>query len=157
MDLRKVDLSKSIDGGNIDVNLKGINWITMFYPNNPNLEADNIKFAVNILKNDNQPKMLITDYQFISVFLNKYDNSVTRFWYDFHGYPTKENPYFYYWKNLVIQRLLDNKIKHNVKNGPLALAHYDGLMKAMDKNSREILSESEDLTKNYKEELNSEK
>ena len=51
----------------------------------------------------------------------------------------------------------DNKIRHNFKNGPLALAHYDGLMKAMDKNSREILSESEDLTENYKEELNSEK
>ena len=119
MDLRKVDLSKSIDGGNIDVNLKGINWITIFYPNNPILEADNIKFAVNILKNDNQPKMLITDYQFISVFLNKYDNSVTRFWYDFHGYPTKENPYFDYWKNFVIQRILDNKIKHIYVLGPL--------------------------------------
>jgi len=51
----------------------------------------------------------------------------------------------------------DDKIKHTFKNGPLALAHYDGLMKAMDKNSREILSESEDLTENYKEELNSEK
>ena len=51
----------------------------------------------------------------------------------------------------------DNKIKHTFKNGPLALAHYDGLMKAMDKNSRKILSESEDLTENYKEELNSEK
>ena len=51
----------------------------------------------------------------------------------------------------------DNKIRHNFKNGPLALAHYDGLMKAMDKNSRKILSESEELTDNYKEELNSEK
>ena len=51
----------------------------------------------------------------------------------------------------------DNKIKHTFKNGPLALAHYDGLMKAMDKNSREVLSETEDLSKNYKEELNSEK
>ena len=51
----------------------------------------------------------------------------------------------------------DNKIKHTFKNGPLALAHYDGLMKAMDKNSREILSETDDLSKNYKEELNSEK
>jgi len=51
----------------------------------------------------------------------------------------------------------DNKIKHTFKNGPLALSHYDGLMQAMDKNSREILSESEDLTNNYKEELNSEK
>ena len=51
----------------------------------------------------------------------------------------------------------DNKIKHTFKNGPLALAHYDGLMKSMDKNSRKILSETDDLSKNYKEELNSEK
>jgi hypothetical protein len=51
----------------------------------------------------------------------------------------------------------DNSIKHTFKKGPLALAHYDGLVKAMDKNSREILSESDELTDKYKEELNSEK
>ena len=48
--------------------------------------------------------MIITDYQFISVFLNQYDHSVTRFWYDFHGYPTKDNPYFEYWKKFVIKK-----------------------------------------------------
>ena len=49
--------------------------------------------------------MIITDYQFISVFLDEYDLSVTRFWYDFHGYPSKDNKYFKYWKNFVLKRL----------------------------------------------------
>lgn len=112
MDLRNVNLSNSINGAEIDNRFKGIKWITMFYPDNPKLEVENIKFAINQLKKDDQPKMIITDYQFISVFLNQYDNSVTRFWYDFHGYPTKDNPYFDYWKNFVIEKISENKIKN---------------------------------------------
>ena len=112
MDLRNVDLSKSINGAEIDPRLKGIKWITMFYPENPRLEVKNIKFAINELKKDKQPKMIITDYQFISVFLNQYDNSVTRFWYDFHGYPTEDNPYFEYWKNFVIKKISENNIRN---------------------------------------------
>ena len=38
--------------------------------------------------------MIITDYQFISVFLKEYDFSPTRFWYDFHGYPTEKKYIF---------------------------------------------------------------
>ena len=45
-------------------------------------------------KNDNRKKTLVTDYQFISVFLSSYDYSPTRFWFEYHGYPTKDNEYF---------------------------------------------------------------
>ena len=55
-------------------------------------------------------KMIITDYQFISVFLNEYDYSVTRFWYDFHGYPSKGNRFFDYWKDFVIKKIKENNI-----------------------------------------------
>ena len=54
--------------------------------------------------------MIITDYQFISVFLNEYDYSVTRFWYDFHGYPSKGNEFFDYWKDFVIKKIKENNI-----------------------------------------------
>ena len=47
--------------------------------------------------------MIITDYQFISI-LQEYDYSVTRFWYDYHGYPSKENKFFEYWKKFVIKK-----------------------------------------------------
>ena len=112
MDLRNVDLNNSINGSEIDSRFEGINWITIFYPESPKLESENIKFAIKEIKKDNKPKMIVTDYQFISVFLNQYDNSVTRFWYDFHGYPTKDNPYFNYWKNFVIKKVSENKIEN---------------------------------------------
>ena len=56
--------------------------------------------------------MIITDYQFISVFLKQYDFSPTRFWYDFHGYPTEKNIYFNYWKEFVLKKIRKNNIKN---------------------------------------------
>jgi len=110
MDLKSVDISKAIDAGKIDKKLSGIKWITMFYPEKPSEEIKNINFAIKILKKDTGKKMIVTDYQFISVFLNEYDYSVTRFWYDFHGYPSKDNKFFSYWKNFVIKKIKENKI-----------------------------------------------
>ena len=98
MDLNQTDLTKAIDGKLIHNKLDGVKWITMFYPDDPSSEVKNIKFAMKILKNDKDKKMLITDYQFISVFLNIPDHSTTRFWYNFHGYPDPKNEYFEYWK-----------------------------------------------------------
>ena len=112
MDLRGIDLRNSIDGGKIHPELSKIKWITMFYPDDPIKEAENIKFAFDILKKDKNKKMLITDYGFISVFLNQYDFSPTRFWYEFHGYPSSNSKYFEYWKKFVLKKIKKNKIKN---------------------------------------------
>ena len=66
---------------------------------------------MHIIEEDKSKKMIITDYQFISVFLNQYDYSVTRFWYDFHGYPSVDNKYFKYWKEFISTRLEKNNVK----------------------------------------------
>jgi len=110
MDLQSVDISKAVDAKKIDKRLSGVKWITMFYPKQPSEEIKNINYAIEILKNDTERKMLITDYQFISVFLNEYDYSVTRFWYDFHGYPSSDNKFFNYWKDFVISRIRENDV-----------------------------------------------
>ncbi len=94
MDLRNINLENSIDGKEVHPKLSKIKWITMFFPNEPTKEASNIKLALKILEEDKSKKIIITDYQFISVFLKQYDFSPTRFWYDFHGYPTEKNIYF---------------------------------------------------------------
>ncbi len=112
MDLNQTDLTKAIDGKLIHNKLDGVKWITMFYPDDPSSEVKNIKFAMKILKNDKDKKMLITDYQFISVFLNIPDYSTTRFWYNFHGYPDPKNEYFDYWKNFNLKNFKKNKIKN---------------------------------------------
>ena len=112
MDLKDVEMSNSLDGSKIDNRLKNIDWITVFYPKNPQEEINIINLAIEFLKKDPNKKMIITDYQFISVFLDEYDYSVTRFWYDFHGYPSKENKFFNYWKNFVVKNVKKNNIKN---------------------------------------------
>ena len=112
MDLRNVNLENSIDGKEIHPELSKIKWITMFYPTKPVREANNIKLVLKILEEDKSKKMIITDYQFISVFLKEYDFSPTRFWYDFHGYPTEKNTYFNYWKEFVLKQIRKNDIKN---------------------------------------------
>ncbi len=112
MDLRGVNMNNSINGELIHSKLSKVKWITMFYPDNPEKEAANVKLAFEILKKDQNKKMLVTDYGFISVFLNQYDYSPTRFWYDFHGYPSSNSKYFEYWKNFVLEKIK----KHNIKN-----------------------------------------
>ena len=112
MDLRDTNLENSIDGKEIHPKLSNIKWITMFYPDDPKQEVSNIKLALKILKEDKSKKMIITDYQFISVFLKQYDFSPTRFWYDFHGYPTEKNTYFNYWKEFVLKKIKKNNIQN---------------------------------------------
>ncbi len=112
MDLNNIDLKKSIDAKEIDYKFKNIKWITVFYPEKPEEEIDNIKFALEILKKDKEKKMLITDYQFISVLLNEYDYSITRFWYDYHGYPSQDNQFFEYWKKFAIKKIKQNNVKN---------------------------------------------
>ena len=42
MDLRGVNLSNSINGNEIHPELSNIEWITMFYPDNPEEEISNV-------------------------------------------------------------------------------------------------------------------
>ena len=51
-------------------------------------------------------------YSLNSVFLNQHDYAVTRFWYNFHGYPSKENKYFNYWSEFVLNKIRTNNIKN---------------------------------------------
>ena len=91
----------------------------MFYPEEPSSEAKKLKKAISIISKDSTKKMIVTDYQFISVFLNQYDYSVTRFWYDFHGYPQKNNDYFNYWKTFTLKQIKKNKIEKIFVLNPL--------------------------------------
>ena len=111
MDLEKVNLNKSIDGQQLNEMFKNIKWINIFYPENPKDEIIKLKNAIEVIKNDNRKKIIITDYQFISVLLSIYDFSPTRFWYQHHGYPSIENKYFKNWKFFFKNKLKENEIE----------------------------------------------
>ena len=95
--LRNVDLEKSIDASVLDNKLKNLKWITHHYPENPQNEISNLIEAIDIIKKDQRTKMIVTDYQFISVILSINDNAPTRFWWRHHGYPDEKNKYFNVW------------------------------------------------------------
>jgi hypothetical protein len=67
--------------------------------------------AIDIIKKDQRTKMIVTDYQFISVILSINDNAPTRFWWRHHGYPDEKNKYFNVWKNFLKQKIRQNNIK----------------------------------------------
>ena len=111
MDLDKINLKNAIDAKSLDIKFNKLKWITNVYPENPRKEIELLKEAINIIKTDKRNKVLVTDYQFISVLLSIYDNSPVRFWYEYHGYPTKENKYHTNYKNFFIDKLKKNQIE----------------------------------------------
>ena len=48
-ELEKVDTSKAIDAVKLSSQLKGLKWITYFYPNNPEKEIENLLKVIDIL------------------------------------------------------------------------------------------------------------
>ena len=131
--LRNVDLSKAVDAGVIDRKLKGLKWITNFYPDNPKKEISNLKEIINIIKNDQRKKMLVTDYQFITVILSMKDYAASRFWWGHHGYPDKNNKYFYLWKKFLLNKIKENNIEVIYTIIPMA-GEKDILISTLNKN-----------------------
>ena len=135
MDLKEVNIKNAIDAKILDKKLNKLKWITVLYPDNPKKEISNLQEAIKIIKNDNRNKTLVTDYQFISVFLSSYDYSPTRFWFEYHGYPTKDNEYFEIYKNFFISKLKENKIEIVYTIKPLFGDDDDDVLKTvLDKN-----------------------
>ena len=110
-DLEAVDKSKAMDAQLIHKNLKGLKWISK-YNQNPQVEINTIKNAIQKIDNDDREKILITHYQFISTILNKNLNILNR-WYlwDNNTHPTENHKYFEFYKKMVNNNLINNKIK----------------------------------------------
>jgi len=110
-DLEAVDKNKAIDAQLIHKNLKGLKWISK-YNQNPQVEVNTIKNAIQKIDNDDREKILITHYQFISTILNKNLNILNR-WYlwDNNTHPTENHKYFEFYKKMVSNNLINNKIK----------------------------------------------
>lgn len=111
MDLEKTNINSAIDANILDKRFKGLKWITVINPNDPNKEIARLKEAIKIIKNDERNKMIITDYQFISVLLSSSDYSPVRFWHRGISYPQEGAKYFETFRNFFINVLKKNKIK----------------------------------------------
>ena len=65
---------------------------------------------MNIIKEDGKAKMIVTDYQFISVILSIDGNSAARIWWRHHIYPVPNTKYFIHWKNFLLQKIKKENI-----------------------------------------------
>ena len=110
-DLQNVSLKNTINAEELDVKLKGLKWKTILYPDDPREEILNLKEAINVIKNDNRKKSLITDYQFISVILSTYDYSPSKVWFEFHVNPAIGTKYYNIYKKFFVNKIIENDIK----------------------------------------------
>ena len=77
----------------------------------PLKEITELNSVIEIIKNDKSNKALITDYQFISVILGINDNSPSKYWYDYHVYPTEDHKLYGFYKKFFIEALRKEKIE----------------------------------------------
>ena len=95
MDLRNVSMDKTIDSKKLSSKLSGLKWVSCLQPNNPEKEIAQLLEVMEIIKNDNTSKSIITDYQFISVALSVYDFSQSHVWFINHVANQKRDSKFY--------------------------------------------------------------
>ena len=116
-------------------------WVTS-YSDKPEKEISNLKEAIKIIKNDSRKKIIVTDYQFISVFLSTYDYSPNFAWHEGVTYPSvfysgdiKYQKNFEIYRNFFIGKLNENKIKVMYTIKPLFGVDADDVFKlVLDKN-----------------------
>ena len=137
-------MSNSIDAGILSEKLKNLRWLTHHYPGNPEQEIENLLDSMEIIKSDNRKKMIVTDYQFISVELNIEGNSAARIWWRHHIYPVSGQKYFKEWKNFLLSKIKNENIEVIYTVHPLEGEHdiFEGVVDndcVSKKNLNEIL------------------
>ena len=111
MDLRLAEMSKAIDAQILSKKLNGLKWITVLNISNPEQEILNLKQAIDIIQKDKRKKIIVTDYQFISVISSIYDYSPSQVWFGYHVNPSKNSKYFKLYKDFFIEKINENEIK----------------------------------------------
>mgnify|MGYP001182660249 CR=1 FL=1 len=111
MDLTKEDLKLKVEANLIHKNLYPLQWVTYKSKENENNEISNLIEVIDIIKNEEEKKSIITDYQFISVVLNINDYSPSKYWYNYHVYPVNGHRLYDYYREFFIETLKKERIK----------------------------------------------
>tara|TARA_B100000401_G_C52432215_1_gene543304 strand:- start:61 stop:519 length:459 start_codon:yes stop_codon:yes gene_type:complete len=110
--MQNVDFNLAVDAGILDKKLDGLSWISPSYKEKPMMEIELLKKTIINLKENNQKKMIISNYSFLSSLLDQNLNSPSR-WYISNGaaYPVKNNKYFKNYRNYLIGLILNKEIE----------------------------------------------
>ena len=111
-DLRNVNLNNYLSASLINDSLKGLNWVTDKYKDNSSLEIKKLNNVIKYISIEKNPKMLITNYLFISSVLNQNLFSPSKaYTEDGTTYPLKANKYYKKYKEFFINIINSNNIK----------------------------------------------
>ena len=113
IDLQHVNISQAISAKSLDPKLKELKWITpLHYSSNPDEELKFLKEALQVLKDDQDEKMLITHYQFFSLILKDDLNIPNRWYFPNNTFPaTAQNEYYKNYLKKFNQKLINRNIK----------------------------------------------
>ncbi len=111
LNLENINLSNYYETGNFAKKLKGLKWITREYSENTKKEIDRLFIFKKNLENEKKKTMLISNYQFFSVILNKSLHSPNRWFGTPVARPSKANPFYEEYVLFNYQIILKNKIE----------------------------------------------
>ena len=108
-ELSNVDLSQAVAFSKFDKKFRGLKWISPSFKD-PEEEIKILNNMKDILQKDNNKnKMLLSEYNFFSLTLNKNFHGISRT-YDQISYPNKNTKYFDKYRLFVKQKIIDKKI-----------------------------------------------
>ena len=112
MELENVNFQSAVNAGKINEIFNGLNWITAYFPKNPEQEVKNLVEISSYINLSSKNKIIITDYQFFSAISEDKANTFIKLnkWYDAVSTPQKENKYFLYYKNFFATKVNKNNI-----------------------------------------------
>ena len=127
MDLKKINLNKTINGAQIDKSLDGLKWLTYLYPNEPIKEIEMINKTIVFLKNQKQNFILITHYSFMHNLIGKKSLNTARV-HDDVSIPLKNDKNFSDYKDNFIELIINKNVSKIYIISPLNFKSIDGII-----------------------------
>ena len=130
MDLQNVNLSQAIDAKIINKKFDNLKWITPFFSGKPEEEIRLIKGALNEIEKDKRKIMIITQYQFFSLILER-DLNIPNRWYGHENasHPFKGHPYFEFYREHLNSVISKNDIKVIYTVGKIKIDDFSDYLK----------------------------
>ena len=111
MELENIDKSGAINARILDKRLSGLKWITKRYFDDPEYELKKLGEIKNIINNDENNKIIVSDYQILSALTNN-KNYAPNKWFDPLSIPDKKNKYFKEYQEFFLLKLEEQNIKN---------------------------------------------
>ena len=111
MELSHVNFNKSVDAVFLDNKLRGLQWITPKFSENPKYELELLRQTKNVIERDTNNKIIITNYLMLPAITNN-KNYAPNKWFDDLSVPKKNNVYFKFYQDFFLESLKKQKIKN---------------------------------------------